>query len=140
MVYIPIYCMTAQYEPYGVYVVVETEDKVIVENRNGELLLPFSYGLIKETPQKCARRISENMYLRPPRFIKSLPYVERKDMESVSYDIRKEWPSGAKTIPIYWFTAEIDHLSDDLFKDFTIIKKEEALEKIEKYKDAYLSI
>ena len=80
------------------------------------------------------------MSLRPPRFIKSLPYVERKDMESVSYDIRKEWPSGAKTIPIYWFTDEIDHLSDDLFKDFTIIKKEEALEKIEKYKDAYLSI
>ena len=58
----------------------------------------------------------------------------------ISSDIRKEWPNGIKTIPIYYFLAEINHLSDDLFKVFTIIKKEEALEKIEKYKDAYLSI
>ena len=129
--------MTAQYEPYGVYVVVETEDKLIVKNRNGELLLPFSYGLMKETPQKCARRIIENMSLSPSKFIKSLPYVERNDIESVPLEVRKEWPIGAKTIPIYWFSAEIDHLSDDLLKDYTIIKKEEALEKIEKYKYAY---
>ena len=132
--------MTVKYEPYGVYVIVETEDKLIVENRNGEFILPFSYGLMKETPQKCARRIIEDMSLSPPKFFKSLPYVERKDMESVSYDIRKEWPSGAKTIPIYWFTAEIDHLSDDLLKDLTVIKKEEALGKIEKYREVYLAV
>ena len=132
--------MTVKYEPYGVYVIVETEDKLIVENRNGEFILPFSYGLMKETPQKCARRIIEDMSLSPPKFIKSLPYVERMDIESVSSDIRKEWPNGIKTIPIYYFLAEIDHLSDDKKKKKKKKKKEEALEKIEKYKDAYLSI
>lgn len=132
--------MTVKYEPYGVYVIVETEDKLIVENRNGEFILPFSYGLMKETPQKCARRIIEDMSLSPPKFIKSLPYVERMDIESVSSDIRKEWPNRIKTIPIYYFLAEIDHLSDDLLKDLTVIKKEEALGKIEKYREVYLAV
>ena len=131
--------MAIKYEPYGVYVVIETEDRVIVENREGDYSFPFSYGRNKETPQKCARRIIERMSLKAPRFIKSMPYIGRKDISSIPLDVREKWPSGAKTIPIYWFTAKIEYCPDELLEEFSFLKKEEASEMIEAFKDAYPS-
>ena len=131
--------MAIKYEPYGVYVVIETEDRVIVENREGDYSFPFSYGRNKETPQKCARRIIERMSLKAPGFIKSMPYIGRKDISSIPFDVREKWPSGAKTIPIYWFTAKLEYCPDELLEEFTFLKKEEASEMIEAFKDAYPS-
>ena len=48
--------MTVNYEPFGVYVVVEVDDRIVVVNDNKSIHLPFDYGIRGDTPQKCAKR------------------------------------------------------------------------------------
>ena len=49
--------MTVNCEPFGVYVVVEIDDRIVVVNDNKSIHLPFDYGIRGDTPQKCAKRI-----------------------------------------------------------------------------------
>lgn len=122
--------MAIDYEPFGVYVVIESEGKIIVEDNNGKISLPFSYGENKENPQKCAKRIIGTVTSTSPIFVKSLSFVERKAIETIPSDIKKKWPKGAMTIPVYAFSYTLSALSDNLTLSYIFINKETVMTKV----------
>ncbi len=125
-----IYSMAIDYEPFGVYVVIESEGKIIVKDNNGKISLPFSYGENKENPQKCAKRIIGAVISTAPTFVKSLPFVERKAIESIPSDIKKAWPKGAMTIPVYAFSYTLSAPIDNLTPSYIFMDMDEVTTKV----------
>ena len=115
--------MAVNYEPFGVYVVIELDGRIVVVNENGVNHLPFSYGKRGETPQKCAKRIIETITSISPRFIKSLSFIERKAVDSISKEIKNGWPDGALTIPIYAFSFVPDMALNSLLSGYSLEEK-----------------
>ena len=116
--------MTVNYEPFGVYVVVEVDDRIVVVNDNKSIHLPFDYGIRGDTPQKFAKRIIGSITSEAHFFIKSLPFVKRKAIDTIPEKIKKGWPEGCFTIPIYAFSCTLSTQLDSLSSNYLLKKKE----------------
>ena len=116
--------MRPDYEPFGVFVVIKSGDSLIGEKENDRFHLPFSYGKKGETPQKCAKRIIGSITSEANFFIKSLPFVKRKAIDTIPEKIKKGWPEGCFTIPIYAFSCTLSTQLDSLSSNYLLKKKE----------------
>lgn len=117
--------MANNYETFGVYVVITFGDEIIVKKEGNSLVLPFSYGEKYETPQKCAKRVIEKIIFKVPKFIKSLPFAERKAIDSVPDYIREGWPKGASTFPNYAFLYSLPTPPDGVSSPFSFMSKKD---------------